>query len=69
MTANIVAPNCLLATKCSTITAKLHSDRETAPKYIGPYTIVKVHDKGNYTVKDKNGKQLPTKVCTSNLKL
>ena len=42
---------------------------KTAPKWIGPYTIVKVHDKGNYTVKDKNGKQLATKVCTSNLKL
>ena len=42
---------------------------KTAPKWIGPYTIVKVHDKGNYTVKDKNGKQLATKVCASNLKL
>ena len=27
---------------------------KTAPKWLGPYTIVKVHDKGNYTVKDKN---------------
>ena len=35
---------------------------KTAPHWIGPYTIVKVHDKGNYTVKDKNGHQLATKV-------
>ena len=42
---------------------------KTAPHWIGPYTIVKVHDKGNYTVKHKNGNQLATKVCTSNLKL
>ena len=42
---------------------------KTAPRWIGPYTIVKVHDKGNYTVTDKNGKQLATKVCASNLKL
>ena len=42
---------------------------KTAPRWLGPYTIVKVHDKGNYTVKDKNGHQLATKVCASNLKL
>ncbi|MCG8621127.1 MAG: hypothetical protein MJE68_03860 [Proteobacteria bacterium] len=42
---------------------------KTAPKWIEPNTIVKIHDKGNYTVKDKNGKQLATKVCASNLKL
>ena len=38
-------------------------------RWLGPYTIVKVHDKGNYTVMDKNGKQLATKVCASNLKM
>ena len=42
---------------------------KTAPCWIGPYTIVKVHYKGNYTVKDKNDHQLATKVCASNLKL
>ena len=40
---------------------------KTAPHWIGPYTIVKVHNKGNYTIKDKNGHQLATKMCASNL--
>ena len=42
---------------------------KTAPQWLDPYTIVKVHDKGNYTVMDKNGKQLATKVCASNHKM
>ena len=39
-----------------------------APKWLGPYTIVAVHKNGNYSVADKNGKVLATKVCASQVK-
>ena len=71
MTADIVAPNCHVGDKVLHYNHKAAQQQgdKTVPKLIGPYTIVKVHDKGNYTVEDKNGKQLATKVCASNLYL
>ena len=40
-----------------------------APKWTGPYTIIKVHKNGNYSVKNSKGEALTTKMSASNVKL
>lgn len=40
-----------------------------APRWIGPYTIVEVHQNGNLTVADRHGKVLATKLCSSHVKM
>ena len=40
-----------------------------AHKWTGPYTIIKVHKNGNYSVKNSKGEALMTKMSASNVKL
>ena len=40
-----------------------------AARWLGPYTIVEVHDNGNLTVQDHFGKVLATRFCSSHVKL
>ena len=52
----------------NTRTAQRKGDR-LAPKWTGPYTIIKVHKNGNYSVKNSKGEALTTKMSASNVKL
>ena len=49
--------------------AKQRKGDRLAPNWTGPYTIVKVHKNGNYTVKNSKNEVLMTKMCASNVKL
>ena len=49
--------------------AKQRKGDRMAPNWTGPYTIIKVHKNGNYTVKNSKGEVLTTKMCASNVKL
>ena len=49
--------------------AKQRKGDRMAPNWTGPYTIIKVHSNGNYTVKNLKGEVLATKMCASNVKL
>ena len=49
--------------------AKQRKGNRMAPNWTGPYTIVKVHNNGNYTVRNAKGDVLATKMCASNVKL
>ena len=52
----------------NTRAAQRKGDR-LAPKWTGPYTIIKVHKNGNYSVKNSKGEALTTKMSASNVKL
>ena len=49
--------------------AKHRKGDRMAPNWTGPYTIIKVHKNGNYSVKNAKGEVLMTKMCASNVKL
>ena len=49
--------------------AKQRKGDRMAPNWTGPYTIIKVHKNGNYSVKNSKGETLTTKMCASNVKL
>ena len=49
--------------------AKQRKGDRMAPNWMGPYTILKVHKNGNYSVKNSKGEALTTKLCASNVKL
>ena len=40
-----------------------------APNWTGSYSIIKVHKKGNYSVKKSKGEALTLKLCAINVKL
>ena len=49
--------------------AKQRKGDRLAPNWTGPYTILKVHKNGNYSVANSKGEALTTKMCQSNVKL
>ena len=49
--------------------AKQRKGDRMAPNWTGPYTIIKVHKNGNYSVKNAEGEVLMMKMCVSNVKL
>ena len=49
--------------------AKQRKGDRMAPNWTGPYTILKVHKNGNYSVKNSKGEALTTELCASNVKL
>ena len=49
--------------------AKQRKGDRLAPNWTGPYTILKVHKNGNYSVSNAKGEALTTKMCQSNVKL
>ena len=49
--------------------AKQRKGDQMALNWTGPYTIIKVHKNGNYSVKNSKGEPLTTKMCASNVKL
>ena len=51
------------------IKAKQRKGDRMAPNWTGPYTIIKVHKNGNYSVTNSKGEALTMKMCTSNVKL
>ena len=49
--------------------AKQRKGDRMAPNWTCPYTIIKVHKNGNYSVKNTKGEALTMKMCVSNVKL